>query len=54
MSTTIDEGKGLVKVYWADIRHRVAKVEPQFAKIVDKQPSPAVARHPLPQAGEGN
>jgi hypothetical protein len=36
MSTTIDEGKGLVKVYWADIRHRVAKVAPQFAKIIDK------------------
>lgn len=26
---------GLVKVYWADIRERVAKVEPVFAKHVD-------------------
>jgi hypothetical protein len=36
MVTEIDEGKGLVKVYWADIRDRVKKVEPAFAKIVDE------------------
>lgn len=36
MVTAVDEGKGLVKVYWADVRERVAKVEPTFAKIVDE------------------
>ena len=36
MVTEVDEGKGLVKVYWADIRDRVAKVAPTFAKIVDE------------------
>lgn len=36
MVTEVDEGKGLVKVYWADIRKRVAKVEPTFAKIVNE------------------
>jgi hypothetical protein len=35
MLTEKDEGKGLVKTYWQDIRERVAKVEPHFAKIVD-------------------
>jgi len=35
MVTEVDEGRGLVKVYWQDIRKRVAKVEPKFAKIVD-------------------
>ena len=34
--TEIDEGKGLVKVYWQDVRDRVFKVEPTFAHIVDK------------------
>jgi len=33
--TEIDEGKGLVKVYWEDIRERVANVQPVFANIVD-------------------
>lgn len=32
----VDKQKGLVKVYWADVRKRVAKVEPTFAKIVDE------------------
>src|SRR3990167_7128979 len=36
MVTEVDEGKGLVKTYWANIRKRVAKVEPTFAKIVDE------------------
>lgn len=36
MLTEIDEGKGLVKVYWSDIRKRIAKVEPAFVKIVDE------------------
>ncbi len=36
MITEIDEGKGLVKVYWRNVRDRVAKVEPTFAKIVDE------------------
>lgn len=36
MLTEVDERKGLVKVYWSDIRKRVAKVEPKFAKIVDE------------------
>jgi hypothetical protein len=31
-----DEGKGLVKVYWKDVRKRILKVEPVFAKIVDE------------------
>jgi len=31
-----DEGKGVVKVFWKDIRDRVAKVAPEFAKLVDK------------------
>lgn len=35
MITTVDEKKGLVKVYWQDVRHRVALVEPTFTKIVD-------------------
>lgn len=36
MVTEIDEGKGLIKTCWADVRKRVAKVEPKFAKIVDE------------------
>lgn len=36
MVTEIDEGRGLVKTYWSDIRKRVAKVEPTFAKLVDE------------------
>ncbi len=36
MLTEVDEGRGLVKVYWSDIRARVAKVEPSFASIVDE------------------
>lgn len=36
MFTEVDEGNGLVKCYWSDIRQRVAKVEPIFTDIVDK------------------
>ena len=36
MLTEVDEGKGLVKTYWSNIRERVAKVEPTFAALVDK------------------
>jgi len=35
MLTTVDEKKGLVKTYWKNVRHRVSKVAPEFAKIVD-------------------
>lgn len=36
MISEIDEGNGLVKLYWSDVRKRVASVEPAFAKIVDE------------------
>lgn len=36
MLTELDENKGLVKVYWPQIRNRVKKVEPTFASIVDE------------------
>lgn len=36
MASSIDERNGLVKTYWSDIRKRVTKVEPNFAKIVDE------------------
>lgn len=36
MYTSIDEGKGLVQLYWQDIRERVASVEPYFAQLVDE------------------
>lgn len=36
MVTAVDEGRGLVKVCWADVRDRVAKVEPTFTKLVDE------------------
>ncbi|ODN43205.1 hypothetical protein [Piscirickettsia litoralis] len=36
MLTEQDEGRGLVKTYWQDVRERVAKVEPTFAKLVDE------------------
>lgn len=36
MFTTVDEGKGLVKVCWQDIRDRVIVVEPRFAQLVDE------------------
>lgn len=35
MVTTVDENKGLVKVYWQQVRDRVAKVNPVFAKLID-------------------
>jgi hypothetical protein len=34
--TEHDERKGLVKLYWQDVRERVAKVNPGFAKLVDE------------------
>lgn len=36
MITNEDNGRGLVKVYWKDIAKRVAKVEPEFVKIVNE------------------
>ncbi len=36
MVTHVDEGKGCVKTHWDNVRKRVVKVEPQFAKIVDE------------------
>jgi len=36
MVTEQDSGNGVVKVDWASVRNRVAKVEPTFAKIVDE------------------
>lgn len=45
MFTEIDEGNGLVKCFWSDIRHRFAKIEPVFTDIVD-QLSPKQS-HPL-------
>lgn len=42
MLTETDEGKGLVKTCWRDVRKRVSKVEPTFAKIVDSiDPDPS-------------
>lgn len=35
MLSEIDNGTGLVKVFWQDVRDRIAKVEPTFARIVD-------------------
>lgn len=32
----LHEKRGLIKVYWADVRKRVAKIEPAFAKIADE------------------
>jgi len=34
--SSVDEGKGIVKVYWKDVRERVEKVDPEFAYMVDK------------------
>ncbi len=36
MLTTRDEGVGLVRTYWENVRERVRKVSPEFAKIVDE------------------
>jgi hypothetical protein len=36
MVTSMDEGRGLVKVSWSEVRNRVALVEPRFASIVDE------------------
>jgi len=36
MVTNWDKRKGLVKTQWSEIRDRVAKIEPVFAKIVDE------------------
>ncbi len=35
MYTTKDEGHGLVKLYWEDVRKQVAKLDKQLAKIID-------------------
>src|SRR3990167_9221569 len=36
MNTSTNEGRGLIKTYWEHVRERVFKVEPVFAKLVDK------------------
>lgn len=36
MISEYDEKNGIVKTYWENVRKRVAKVEPSFAKIVDE------------------
>jgi len=36
MMTEVDESRGLVKTTWDKVRHRVAKVEPIFAQLVDE------------------
>ncbi len=36
MVTMTDQKSGVVKVFWSDVRERVAKVEPNFVRIVDK------------------
>lgn len=36
MVVEINEGKGLVKVYWEDVRNHVSKIEPKFASIVNE------------------
>lgn len=36
MVTEVDEGTGLVKTCWANVRNRVMKVEPTFANIIDE------------------
>lgn len=36
MYSEVDEGKGLVKCYWKDVREQVAKVEPRFAALIDE------------------
>ncbi|RDI48069.1 hypothetical protein [Aquicella lusitana] len=36
MATITDDNNGIIKVYWADIRERVAQAEPVFADIVDQ------------------
>ncbi|MBA3661118.1 MAG: hypothetical protein H0W64_05300 [Gammaproteobacteria bacterium] len=36
MTTDTNYETGLVKVYWENIRHRVAKVEPFLAKLIDE------------------
>ena len=35
MVSTVDNKNGLVKTYWQDVRKRILKVAPQFAKLVD-------------------
>jgi hypothetical protein len=34
--TEIDEKKGVVKVYWKDIRNKILTIDPKFTHIVDK------------------
>lgn len=36
MFTAQDERKGLVRVYWKDVRDRVSNVEPHFTQLVDE------------------
>lgn len=36
MVTEIDDKNNVVKIDWSDVRERVAKVEPEFARLVDE------------------
>lgn len=36
MVTKVDERNGIVRTYWKEVRQRVMKVNPEFAKIVDE------------------
>jgi hypothetical protein len=36
MVTRVDERKGLVKTCWAEMRERIAQVEPEFARLIDE------------------
>ena len=36
MSAWKDHKQGMIKVYWSDIREKVASVEPMFAQLVDE------------------
>ncbi|HHT0594796.1 TPA: hypothetical protein ACTXXA_003378, partial [Legionella anisa] len=35
MFTTVDEGNGIVKTYWSEIRERFQKVDPYLSKLID-------------------
>lgn len=36
MISETDEKKGLVRIYWKDIRARIGKIEPKLTKIIDE------------------
>lgn len=35
MFSTIENGIGLYRCFWSDVRQRINEVEPEFAKLVD-------------------